>query len=102
MGTAIVAGIAATMLAVARLVKNLPKDSFSKFFEYRTTKYQIIARDTKGRVAMMQKQRLVFLAFFSVCVAIVVLVLVVQRGKMADVPESPPTPTNTHSAPPAQ
>ncbi|KOG91886.1 hypothetical protein [Streptomyces varsoviensis] len=100
--TVLISGVAVAMLAVARVVKNLPKDSFSKFFEHRTTKYQIIAGDTKGRVAVVQKQRLLFLAFLCVCVAVVVLVLVSPENKKAEVPASPPTPTTAHAAPTPQ
>ncbi|MFE6893914.1 hypothetical protein [Streptomyces sp. NPDC057694] len=98
-GTVLIAGVAVAMLAVARVVKNLPKDSFSKFFEHRTTKYRIIADDEKGRVAEVQKQRLVFLAFFCVCVAVVVLVFVNSGDKKADVPAAPLEPTATQSTP---
>ncbi|MFJ3528491.1 hypothetical protein [Streptomyces sp. NPDC090132] len=98
-GTVLIAGVAVAMLAVARVVKNLPKDAFNKFFEHRTTKYQIIAGDTKGRVAVVQKQRLVFLAFICVCVAVVVLALVSLGDKKADVPASPPAPTTAYATP---
>lgn len=98
-GTVLIAGVAVVMLAVARVVKNLPKESFSKFFEHRTTKYQIIAGDTKGRVAMVQKQRLVFLAFFCLCVAAVVLVLVSPWEEKADAPAPQPAPTTAHATP---
>jgi hypothetical protein len=101
-GAIVVAGIACAMLAVARVVRNLPKDSISKFFEHRTTKYQIIAGDTKGRVAVMQKQRLLFLAFLCVCVAVVVLVLVGAAGDKAPAPSSPPTPVTAEASPAAR
>lgn len=101
-GTIVVAGIACVMLAVARVIRNLPKDSISKFFEHRTTKYQIIAGDTKGRVAVVQKQRLLFLAFLSVCIAIVVLVLVGGADDKAQAPTSPSTPVTAEASPAAR
>ncbi|MFF4782333.1 hypothetical protein ACFY3E_13665 [Streptomyces griseorubiginosus] len=101
-GTVLVAGIAVAMLAVARVVKNLPEDSFSKFFEHRTTKYQIIAGDKTGRVAVVQKQRLVFLGFLCVCVAVVVLALVGLGDKKAEVPSSPPASTTAPATPTAR
>lgn len=98
-GTVIVSGIACAMLALARVVRNLPKDSITKFFEHRTTKYEIIARDTKGRVATVQKQRLVFLAFVCVCVAVVVLVLVSTSADEAHAPVTPPAAATTKAPP---
>ncbi|PJT46044.1 hypothetical protein CWI85_35335 [Streptomyces albidoflavus] len=94
-GVIIVVAIACAMLAVARVVRNLPKDSINKFFEHRTTKYQIIAADTKGRVAVVQKQRLVFLGFVCACVAVVVLVLVSATNDKAQSSTSPPAPSGT-------
>ncbi|MEV8326507.1 hypothetical protein [Kitasatospora sp. NPDC056731] len=94
-GVIVVAAIACAGLAVARVVRNLPKDSINKFFEHRTTKYQIIASDTKGRVAVVQKQRLVFLAFVCACVAVVVLVLVSARNDKAKSPTLPSAPSGT-------
>lgn len=81
------------VLALARVVKNLPKDSITKFFEHRTTKYQIIAGDTEGRVAAIQKQRLVFLGFVITCAAVVALVLVngTRDAAQAPLPHSVPT-----------
>jgi hypothetical protein len=98
----VVSGIACAMLAVARVVRNLPKDSISKFFEHRTTKYQIIAGDTKGRVAVVQKQRLVFLAFLCVCVAVVVLALVSTANDKAQAPASPSAPVTAEASPAAR
>ncbi|MFC8698620.1 hypothetical protein [Streptomyces parvus] len=89
------------VLALARVVKNLPKDSITKFFEHRTTKYRIIADDAKGRVAAVQKQRLVFLAFVVACLAALGLVLINSTSDEARAPaparvpataESPPSP----------
>ncbi|MFG3271336.1 hypothetical protein [Streptomyces luteogriseus] len=101
-GTIVVAGIVCAMLAVARVVRNLPKDSISKFFEHRTTKYQIIAGDAKGRVAVVQKQRLMFLAFVCVCAAVVVLVLVSAADNKAQAPASPSTPVTAEASPAAR
>ncbi|MFE9344481.1 hypothetical protein [Streptomyces olivaceus] len=101
-GTIIVVGVACAMLAVARVVRNLPKDSISKFFEHRTSKYQIIAGDTKGRVAVVQKQRLLFLGFLCACVAVVVLVLVSAEDHKGQAPASPlPSTSATTEVPSA-
>ncbi|MFD8391170.1 hypothetical protein ACFV2N_18725 [Streptomyces sp. NPDC059680] len=71
------------LLGVARVVKNLPKDTFKNFFEYRTKVNEIIAGDTKGRVAAAQKYRFVFMGFVLACVAVVTLAIVLHRGNGA-------------------
>ncbi|WUW22247.1 hypothetical protein OG521_16150 [Streptomyces sp. NBC_01463] len=83
------------MLAVARVVKNLPKDAISKFFEHRTTKYQIIAGDSKGRMATMQMQRFVFLGFVFVCIVVIALVFINSTKNEAQAPAPEPAPTAT-------
>ncbi|WP_212912787.1 hypothetical protein [Streptomyces sp. TS71-3] len=93
MGGIVIWVVTCAMLAVARVVKNLPKDSFSKFFDYRTSKYRIIASDTKERVATVQRQRLLFLGFVCVCATVVVLVLV-SAGRNAE-PSAPPSVSAT-------
>lgn len=94
-------GAVCVVLAMARVVKNLPKDSITKFFEHRTTKYQIIAGDTKGRVAAVQKQRLVFLGFVVACAAVVGLVLInsTKDEAQAPSPRSEPKAADTTPSP---
>ncbi|WP_210581849.1 hypothetical protein [Streptomyces sp. GESEQ-4] len=89
------AAIVCVVLAAARVIKNLPRDTISKFFEHRTTKYQIIAGDSKGRVAAMQKQRLVFLGFALACCVLVVLAFINSTSDDAGTPPRNPTPTTT-------
>ncbi len=86
-------GIVSVVLALSRVVKNLPKDAISKFFEYRTKKYRIIASDSKGRVAAFQKQRLMFITFVFTCTAVVTLVFIssTQRGSKNLPTYSPPS-----------
>ncbi|MFF1960247.1 hypothetical protein ACFVWX_25135 [Streptomyces sp. NPDC058220] len=79
-------GIVFVVLAVARVVKNLPRDTIGKFFDHRTNKYEIIARDAKGRVAQVQKQRLVFLAFLCVCCVAVALFWVNTTERKSEPP----------------
>ncbi|MBW5480688.1 hypothetical protein [Streptomyces bambusae] len=67
--------VSTAVLGMARVVKNLPSATVGKYFEHRTSKYRIIAGDTKGRFALMQKQRYVFLGFSLVCVVVVVVTL---------------------------
>ncbi|WP_405973371.1 hypothetical protein OG496_31685 [Streptomyces sp. NBC_00988] len=74
------------VLAVARVVKNLPKDAMKNFFDHRTKVNEIIARDTKGRVAAVQKQRLVFMGFMLVCVVVVALAVVASRSSEVTAP----------------
>lgn len=81
--------------AVARIVKNLPTDSINKYIEHRTSKYQIIARDTKGRVASTQKQRLVFLGFVVACIAGVCLFFISSTSGGTPPPASRPAPIST-------
>ncbi|MER6462284.1 hypothetical protein ABT278_17625 [Streptomyces sp. NPDC001228] len=94
--TTLPAVIVGVVLAVARIVKNLPKDTIGKFFEHRTTKYQIIANDSKGRVAAMQKQRLVFLGFLLTCRVVVSLVLINSNNHPTEPPKDIPTVRNRH------
>lgn len=89
----VLVGLISVVLALARIVKHLPQDSVTKFFEHRTAKYRIMAGDSKGRVAAIQKQRLVFLGFVITCAAVVALVLV--NSKTNEVP--PPHPVRTTS-----
>ncbi|WP_328399663.1 hypothetical protein OHS70_22085 [Streptomyces sp. NBC_00390] len=83
------------VLAVARVVKNLPKDAIKNFFEHRTKVNEIIAHDTKGRVAAVQRQRLVFMGFTFVCVAVVTLVLAASRSTEATAPSPQPQPASS-------
>ncbi|MFE9878636.1 hypothetical protein [Streptomyces sp. NPDC005784] len=85
------------LLGVARVIKNLPKDTFKNFFEYRTKINEIIAGDTKGRVAAAQKYRLVFMGFTLACVVAVTLVLVLSRSDGAT---TMPEPQHKSSQPP--
>ncbi|MFE2441556.1 hypothetical protein ACFXDF_05685 [Streptomyces sp. NPDC059426] len=101
MGAIIPVAIACLILALARVVRHLPKDTISKFFEHRTTKYQIIAGDSKGRVAVMQKQRLLFFGFVFSCVVVVVLVLANSTTNEAEAPTRNPTPTTAKNSQPA-
>ncbi|WP_328872854.1 hypothetical protein OHT76_23630 [Streptomyces sp. NBC_00287] len=87
------------VLALARVIKNLPRDSITKFFEHRTTKYQIIADDAKGRIAAVQKQRLVFLGFVVACVAVIGLVLINSTSDEARAPAPGGVPTTVESPP---
>ncbi|MEV5435834.1 hypothetical protein AB0K80_07330 [Streptomyces sp. NPDC052682] len=87
------------MLALARVVKNLPTSAINKFFEHRTTKYQIIASDSKGRVAVMQKQRLTFFGFVFTCVVVVALVFIGSMKRDAEVPAHSPVPSASTTAP---
>ncbi|GGU76927.1 hypothetical protein GCM10010211_48520 [Streptomyces albospinus] len=98
-GAIIPMGAVCVVLALARVVKNLPKDWISKFFEHRTTKYQIIAGDTKGRVAAMQKQRLVFLGFVFTGAAVVALFLISSTADAARAPAARPVPTTASPSP---
>ncbi|MFJ8040639.1 hypothetical protein ACIRBX_09070 [Kitasatospora sp. NPDC096147] len=96
-GVIVVIAVSCTLLAVARVVRNLPKDSINKFFEHQTSKYRIIAGDTQGRLAVVQKQRLLFMAFLCACVAVVLLGLMGTTRGEAEAPGSPPTPTQSQS-----
>ncbi|WP_405520061.1 hypothetical protein [Streptomyces canus] len=100
MGAVITAGAVSLVLALARVVKNLPSNTFNKFFEHRTTKYQIIASDSKGRVAAMQKQRLVFLGFVITCIVVVMLVFINSMKNEAAAPANSPVPTVSTASPP--
>lgn len=93
-------GAVCVVLAVARIVKNLPKDSITKFFEHRTSKYRIIADDTRGRVATVQKQRLVFLGFVVACAAVVGIVLISSTTNAAQVPAPRSVPSSTANSKP--
>lgn len=93
-------GAVCVMLPLARVVKNLPKDAITKFFEHRTSKYQIVAGDAKGRVAAMQKQRLMFLGFVVACAAVVGIMLISSTTNEAQVPSSRPIPRSTASSTP--
>ncbi|MFI6334801.1 hypothetical protein [Streptomyces sp. NPDC050535] len=93
---------ACVMLALARVVKNLPQDSINRFFQHRMTKYQIIASDSKGRVAVMQKQRLIFFGFVFTCVAVIALVYISSTENEADAPKPSPPPTTTEAPRPAR
>ncbi|MFD9461689.1 hypothetical protein [Streptomyces sp. NPDC060027] len=83
------------VLAVAQVFKNLPSSAINRFFEHRTSKYQIIASDSKGRVAAMQKQRLVFFAFVM-CIFVVALVFIESTKNEAKAPAHSPAPTVTN------
>ncbi|WP_327578460.1 hypothetical protein [Streptomyces sp. NBC_00145] len=83
------------LAAVARIVKNLPTDSINKYIEHRTSKYRIIARDTEGRVASTQKQRLVFLSFVVACIATVTLFFISSTSGSAPLPASRLAPVST-------
>ncbi|MFJ5849271.1 hypothetical protein [Streptomyces sp. NPDC092903] len=93
----VIIAVAATavMFALARVVKNFPKEAISKFIEHRTTKYQIIASDSKGRMAAMQKQRFVFLGFALVCVVVIALALISSTNSEAEAPTHNPAPRAT-------
>ncbi|MFD5456224.1 hypothetical protein [Streptomyces olivaceus] len=92
-------GVVGVVLAtVARIVKNLPTDSINKYIEHRTCKYQIIARDTKGRVASTQKQRLTFLGFVVACIAAVSLFFISSTSGSAPPPASHPAPISTEGS----
>jgi hypothetical protein len=94
-GAIIAIGVVSVTLALARVARNLPKDTVAKFFEHRTTKYQIIASDAKGRVATMQKQRLVFLGFALTCLVVVSLTLINATSSTAGPPRQGPTATSS-------
>jgi hypothetical protein len=100
-GAIIPVGAVCVVLALARVVKNLPRDTISKFFEHRTTKYQIIAGDAKGRVAAMQKQRFVFLSFVFTCIVVVTLVFISSTRNEVESPAHNPTPAATKTSQPA-
>ncbi|NED15807.1 hypothetical protein [Streptomyces sp. SID9124] len=71
------------VLATARVVRNLPKDAIKTFFDHRTKVNEIIASDAKGRVATVQKQRLVFMGVMGVtlaCVVVLTLAIVSSRA----------------------
>jgi hypothetical protein len=88
------------VLALARVVKNLPKDAIKNFFDHRTKVNEIIASDTKGRVAVVQKQRLMFMGFTLTCVVVITLVVVSSRGIEATPMQEPqPTISQTSDAP---
>ncbi|GGK23672.1 hypothetical protein GCM10011583_64510 [Streptomyces camponoticapitis] len=91
----IAVAVTAVLLTLARVVKNLPREAISKFIEHRTTKYQIIASDSKGRMATMQKQRFVFLGFALVCVVVIVLALISSTNSEAEAPKHNPAPRAT-------
>ncbi|MER5197751.1 hypothetical protein ACWD3J_00415 [Streptomyces sp. NPDC002755] len=97
-------GAVGLVLALARVVKNLPSNAINKFFEHQTTKYQIIASDSKGRVVAMHKQRLVFFGFVFTCIVVVVLVFIFINSttKEADVPARGPAPTVATASPPVR
>lgn len=85
------------VLALARFVKNLPKDAIKEFFDHRTKVNEIIAKDTKGRVAAVQEQRLVFMGLMGVtlaCVVVVTLAIVSSRSS-ATPPGSAPEHTSS-------
>jgi hypothetical protein len=86
------------VLAVARVVKNLPKDAIKDFFKHRTEVNEIIARDTKGRVATVQRQRLLFMGFTLVCVVIVTLAIVSAGSTEATAPPPGPQPASSHAS----
>jgi archaellum biogenesis protein FlaJ (TadC family) len=79
-GAIVLMVVVCLVLAMARVVKNLPKDAIKNFFEHRTKVNEIIAKDAKGRVATVQKQRLVFMGFMLVCAVVVTLALVASQG----------------------
>lgn len=87
--------VGVVLAAVARIVKNLPTDSINKYIEHRTSKYRIIARDTEGRVASTQKQRLVFLSFVVACIATVTLFFISSTSGSAPLPASRLAPVST-------
>ncbi|MCX5559956.1 hypothetical protein [Streptomyces sp. NBC_00038] len=87
------------VLAMARVVKNLPKDAIKNFFEHRTKVNEIIASDTGGRVAAVQKQRLVFLGFTLLCLVVVTLILVASQSD--EVTTKAPKPESVSSQAPA-
>ncbi|MCT9107667.1 hypothetical protein N4G69_18835 [Streptomyces mirabilis] len=100
-GAIIPVGAVCVVLALARVVKNLPRDTISKFFEHRTTRYQIIAGDAKGRVAAMQKQRFVFLSFVFTCIVVVALVFISSTRNGVESPVHNPAPAATKTSQPA-
>ncbi|MGM9331305.1 hypothetical protein [Streptomyces murinus] len=83
------------MLAVARVVKNLPTSAINKFFEHRTSKYRIIMSDSMGRIAAMQKQRLIFLGFVFTCILVVALVFIESTRRHDAAPARNLAPTAT-------
>ncbi|MFI2432439.1 hypothetical protein [Streptomyces sp. NPDC018693] len=85
-GAVIPIGVMCVTLALARVVRNLPRNTVAKFFEHRTTKYRIIADDSKGRVVAMQKQRLMFLAFALTCLVVVALTFIISTDDKAELP----------------
>lgn len=96
----VVSLVVGLVLALARVVKNLPKDAIKNFFDHRTKVNEIIAKDTKGRVAAVQKQRLVFMGlmvFMLACAVVVTLAIVSSRGSEAP-PGSVPEQTSTQVA----
>ena len=100
LGALIPIGFVAAVLGTgARIVKNLPKESINKFIEHRTFRYQIIARDTKGRVAAVQKQRLVFLSFVIACAAAVSVFLIYSMSNDVQPPAPRSVPAKASSAP---
>ncbi len=73
MGIAIVAGAIATVLfASAHLVKNLPKGTFNRFFQYREFRLNALVGDKAGRMATAQKRMLAFWGFTLVCLLITI------------------------------
>jgi hypothetical protein len=89
------AGAVGLVLALARVVKSLPSNAINKYFEHRTSKYQIIAGDSKGRVAAMQKQRLVFFGFVFACIVVIVLVFIDSTRNGVEAPARNPASTVT-------
>lgn len=87
--------IGVVFAAVARIVKNLPTDSINKYIDHCTSKYRIIARDTEGRVASTQKQRLVFLGFVVACIAGVSVFFISSTSSSAPPPASRTVPIST-------
>ncbi|WP_162793729.1 hypothetical protein [Streptomyces paludis] len=83
---AIAPAAAIAILALARVVKNLPGDTLNKFIEHRTTRYQIIASDSKGRVAEIQKQRFMFLGFIFLCIVVIALAFIYSANREVQVP----------------
>ncbi|WP_318213995.1 hypothetical protein [Streptomyces sp. SCL15-6] len=96
-----IATVGVVLAAAARIVRNLPTDSINKYIEHRTSKYQIIARDTGGRVARAQKRRLLFLGFVVACIAAVSLFFISSTSSSAP-PASRPAPISTAGSASAQ
>ncbi|MGC5001162.1 hypothetical protein [Streptomyces sp. DT203] len=95
----VVSLVVGLVLALARVVKNLPRDALKSFFDHRTKVNEIIAGDTKGRVATVQKQRLVFMGLMGVTIAsavIATLAIVSSRGSEAT-PSKVPGPTGSRT-----